>query len=367
MQGSIVRKGSVYYAVIALSHKKRKWYKGGDTRKAAQKVLREKLGELDAGTYKEIPKATFKEFVDHWLETYCESNLKPSTLRGYKRILDHDLSVFDNRKLTDITTGQLQAYVASRLKTVSAMTVSHEIMVLKLLFKHARKWGYVKISPAEDVDRPKIVSKEIEVLSPDEFKLLIDKVHPHFKTAFTTAFLCGLRAGELWALQWGDIDWASSRLYVRRSVWKGRFQTPKTKKSLRKIDLPQQLVQELKVWKLKCPVSEHDLVFPGLEGGIANHVNIANRHFYPALRRAGLRHVSFHSLRHSNASLRIQAGQNIKYVSDQLGHSTIKITLDVYGHLFDDVNFTRQQVEILDNSFDMNPPKVVNEIIIPVA
>ena len=100
--------------------------------------------------------------------------------------------------------------------------------------------------------------------------------------------------------------------------------------------------------------NENDLVFPGLEGGIANHVNIANRHFYPALRRAGLRHVSFHSLRHSNASLRIQAGQNIKYVSDQLGHSTIKITLDVYGHLFDDVNFTKQQVEMLENSFENN-------------
>jgi len=115
--------------------------------------------------------------------------------------------------------------------------------------------------------------------------------------------------------------------------------------------MPQQLVYELKRWKLACPVSEHDLVFPGLEGGIANHVNIVNRYFYPALRRAGLRHVSFHSLRHSNASLRIQSGQNIKYISDQLGHSTIKITLDVYGHLFNDVNFTRQQVELLDNSF----------------
>lgn len=355
MQGSIVKRGSTYYAVIALSHTKRKWYKGGDTRKAAQKVLREKLAELDSGTYRETPKSTFKEFVDHWLTTYGETNLKPSTLRGYKSILTVNMVGFHERKLTDITTGQLAAHVSNRLKGgASAMTMNHEVALIKLVFRHARRWGYLKISPADDLDRPKATSKEIEVLTPDEFRLFIEKVHPHFQTAFKTAFLCGLRAGELWALQWGDIDWQSSRLYVRRSVWKGRFQTPKTKKSIRKIDLPQQLVQELKVWKLACPVNQHDLVFPGLGGGIANHVNIANRHFYPALRRAGLRHVSFHSLRHSNASLRIQAGQNIKYVSDQLGHSTIKITLDVYGHLFDDVNFTRQQVEMLENSFDIN-------------
>jgi integrase len=119
----------------------------------------------------------------------------------------------------------------------------------------------------------------------------------------------------------------------------------------------------LKIWKLACPVSEHDLIFPGFEGGMANHVNTANRYFYPALRRAGLRHVSFHSLRHSNASLRIQAGQNIKYVSDQLGHSTIKITLDVYGHLFDDVNFTRQQVEMLENSYESSVKELENTML----
>ncbi len=108
---------------------------------------------------------------------------------------------------------------------------------------------------------------------------------------------------------------------------------------------------ELKRWKLACPVTDDDLTFPGIEGGAANHVNTVNRHFYPALRRAGLRKVSFHSLRHSNASLRIQAGQNIKYISEQLGHSTVRITLDIYGHLFNDVNFTRQQVELLEDSF----------------
>ena len=157
-----------------------------------------------------------------------------------------------------------------------------------------------------------------------------------YKTAFLTAILTGVRAGELWGLKWGDLDWNSKRLYVRRSVWKNDFQTPKSKNSIRNIDLPDNLVFELKKWKLACPISEHDLMFPSVEGQITCHDNAIKRHFNPALRKAELRHVSFHSLRHTNASLRIRAEQNIKYMSMQMGHSSVKITLDTYGHLFND-------------------------------
>ncbi|HVN96176.1 MAG TPA: tyrosine-type recombinase/integrase [Syntrophorhabdaceae bacterium] len=351
MKGSIQKKGSIYYAVIPIGGK-RKWYKGGDTKKDAQRILTEKLFEIDAGTYKEIPKTTFKEFAEFWLNSYVEGNLKPSTAKGYRDIVKKNLSHFDGRVLSEITTGQLQAYVTRRLRLVSAKTVCNDTMVMKLLFRHARKWGYLKLNPAEDVDRPKLKGTEVEILEPHELKQLLEKTDQRYQTAFLTAFLTGLRAGELWALKWSDIDWSSGKLFVRRSVWKGGFQTPKTRKSVRKVDMPQQLIQALKRWKLASPVGELDLVFPGIKGGTANHVNVMNRQFYPALRRAGLRQVSFHSLRHSNASMRIQGGQNIKYISEQLGHSTIRITLDIYGHLFNDVNFTKQQVELLESSFE---------------
>lgn len=365
MRGSIQKKGDVYYAVIPIDGK-RKWIRGGSAKKDAERVLNENLHEVDAGTYKELPKTTFGEFSDLWLKSYVQGNLKPSTIKSYGDILTKKLCYFDSRRLSEITTGQLQAYVANRLKDparkrskqnldtfvpVTAKTVCNEIMVMKELFRHARKWGYIKINPAEDVDRPKTNSAEIEILTPDEFKKLFAKTHSHYQTAFLTAFLTGLRAGELWALKWTDIDWNSKRIFVRRALWQGKFQLPKSKKAIRKIDITDELVGELKAWKLACPVNDDDLVFPGIDGGVANHVNTVNRHFYPALRRAGLRQVSFHSLRHSNASLRIQVGQNIKYISEQMGHSTVRITLDIYGHLFDDVNFTRQQVTLLEDSF----------------
>jgi integrase len=259
--------------------------------------------------------------------------------------------------MSDISTGQLQLYVSERLKKVSARTAIHEITLLKQMFKHALKWDYVKFNPAENLDRPKAEKSEIEILSPDEIEKFLPVTSGHYRVAFLTAILTGMRAGELWGFQWNDIDWNAKQICVKRSFWRGNFQSPKSKKSVRKIDVPDSLLLELKKWKLPCPISEHGLVFPDRNGNPTPHDNAIRRHFIPALRKAKLPKVSFHSLRHTNASIRIQSGQNIKYIQSQLGNSSINVTMDTYGHLFNDVNFSRQQVELLEQSF-----KTINHV-----
>jgi integrase len=353
MKGSIQKKGKIYYAVIAINGK-RKWYRGGDTKKSAQKVLNDHLYEIGQGTYKEIPKMKFNDYSKKWLKSYAEVSVKPSTLKSYKDIIKRLFKpAFGNFYLTDISTGQLQSFVADRSKDVSAKTACNEIVVMKEMFKHALRWGYLKQNPAEYVERPRLTKKEIEILSPDEAeKLWTDKNKDNvYRVAFLAGFLTGMRAGEIWGLQWTDIDWNSKQIYVRRSLWKGQFQTPKSKCSIRKIDMTDRLVYELKRWKLACPVNDHDVVFPSPEGKLSIHDNVAKRYFNEALRKAKLRQVSFHSLRHSNASLRIHVGQNIKYIQSQLGHASINITMDIYGHLFNDANFNRQQADLLDGSY----------------
>jgi integrase len=107
-------------------------------------------------------------------------------------------------------------------------------------------------------------------------------------------------------------------------------------------------IKRLKVWKLRCPPNEHDLIFPSPEGSITQDDNMMKRVFIRALEKAELRQVSFHSLRHSNASIRIKQGQNLKYLSKQMGHASVAFTLDVYGHLFtDDQEFLREQAGLL--------------------
>ncbi len=218
---------------------------------------------------------------------------------------------------------------------------------LKFMFKHALQWGYIKNNPTDNLIRPKVEKSEVELLQPEELEMLIEHSEHPYKLAFLTAFLTGMQAGELWGLQWRDIYWNGRQIHVRRSLWNHHFQKPKTKNSIRRIDTTEKLVKELRLWKLACPVSEHDLMFPSPEGKATMHNNAMKRYFYPALRRSGLRQVSFHSLRHSNASLRMMSGQNIKYIQSQLGHSSINMTLDVYGHLFNDMDFNKKQVELL--------------------
>ncbi|MBI4377603.1 MAG: site-specific integrase [Nitrospinae bacterium] len=350
MKGSIQKKSKIYYAVIPLNSK-RKWIRGGDTKKDAQRVLNDKLAEINQGTYREVIKATFMDFSETWLKDYAEVKVKPSTFAGYKDIIAKLLNpTFGYFNLVDITTGLLQAHISERLKTVSAKTVCNEIVVIKEMFKHALRWGYLKSNPAEYLERPRLTKPEIEILNPDEVEKLLE-ISNHYRIAFLTGFQTGMRAGELWGLQWTDIDWNSAQIHVRRSLWKKQFQTPKTKYSIRKIDMTERLIHELKRWKLACPINEDNIVFPSPEGKLSLHDNVVKRYFNQALRKTGLRQVSFHSVRHTNASMRIQAGQNIKYIQTQLGHASINITLDIYGHLFNDVNFNRRQVELFENSF----------------
>lgn len=350
MKGSIQKKGKIYYAVFAVGAR-RVWKKGGKTKADAQRVLNENLYELDNGTYKSVPKQTFGKFAEMWLEAHKAVKLKDSTAVYYGGVIER-LASLNDRQMADITTGDLQVRITERLKLVSPNTARNDVTVIKLLFADARKWGYVKVDPAKDLDRPKRKKASIELLSPDEVGIFLNSCDRGlYRVAFLTAIRTGLRAGELWGLQWGDIDWRSKQIHVRRSVWARTFQTPKSDHSVRKVDVPDSLLSELKAWKLACPISEHDLVFPTKKGGITKHDCAIKRHFLPALRRAGLRHVSFHSLRHTNASMRIQAGQSPKYMSQQLGHSSIQITMDIYGHLFKDTDFARQQVDLLEAGF----------------
>nr|MDA8085715.1 site-specific integrase [Nitrospiraceae bacterium] len=273
MSGSIQKKGKVYYAVIAVNGK-RKWYRGGPTKKDAQRELNERLTEIDNGTYREIPKISFGQYTEVWKRDYAEISLKPSTKKVFYDIIDRLLlPAFSNYQLNTISTGQLQAYVSARAKIVKPNTVRNEVTTIKLLFKYAAKWDYTRQNPADHLERPKIDKPEIEILSPDEFELFITGVERPYRTAFLTAFLTGMRAGELWGLQWGDIDWNAKQIHVKRSLWNHQFQKPKTKNANRKIDMTERLIHDLKAWRLACPANQHELVFPSPEGFPSMHTN----------------------------------------------------------------------------------------------
>jgi len=294
-------------------------------------------------------KLTFKQFAEKW-EQVKTTNVKPSTMSRYKNVITRLFNPqFGEKLLAEIKTQELVEFFAGRRKEVGApKTAINEIALMKMMFHEAKKWGYLTSNPAAELERPRNRDHEIKILTPAELSLLVANTEDHYRTAFRTAIMTGIRAGELWALQWPDFQPATRQLFVRRTVWNGEFQAPKTKNAKRAIDLTNEMVHELKVWKLRCPPNPHNLLFPSPEGSITQHDNMMKRVFIPALQRAGLRQVSFHSLRHSNASIRIRKGQNLKYLSKQMGHSSVAFTLDVYGHLFtDDQEFLQEQAGLL--------------------
>ena len=149
--------------------------------------------------------------------------------------------------------------------------------------------------------------------------------------------MTGMRRGELLALQRGDIDWHGGQIHVRRALYKRRFVTPKSRKGLRAIDMAPTLAHTLQGHLLQVADARDALVFPAKRGKPLDPDNLVKREFQPALVRAGLRQIRFHDLRHTYASLLINNGENIKYIAEQMGHASVQITLDRYGHLFPNV------------------------------
>jgi integrase len=184
-----------------------------------------------------------------------------------------------------------------------------------------------------------------DILSPDEIRQLLSSLEADLflRTLTAMAFITGARQGELLGLAWDHVDLDEGRIRIARSVGyarKGseaiapRFYPPKTKAGRRTIAIPPELVSMLRMWKLACPPSELGLVFPDEAGQPFRCAQLLRRRFHPALKRAGLRQVKFHSLRHSCASTLIAEGAPVTEVQHQLGHKNPAITLSVYSHWF---------------------------------
>lgn len=328
----------------------------GSTKKEAN----EKCGKIEKkirqGTYtpiKDMP--LFPKVADKWLASR-EPNLRHNTFRNYKGHVENYLKPhFKRFKINHVNFDAIETFKAKalkgelpaedkRFKMVSPPTLRKILITLGGILKYAVRRRYIDYNPVREVEKPKArtihdESYEMVVLQAVDIRTLLKNAESQKdKILFMTAALTVLREGELLGLKWDDIDWFNNQIHVRRTYNNGRFYDPKTKYSKRKVDLAPELVLELKKWKLACPKGELNLVFPTEIGTPESQSNMLKRRFHPALRRAGLAKIRFHDLRHTYASLLIDQGENPKYIQTQLGHSSIQITMDVYGHLMDNVN-----------------------------
>jgi integrase len=341
-------------------------------RLAAQALLSKRLAEVSRGQHQPLShRPLFSEVCTRFLES--KVSLRPSTLRSYRGLIDCYLDpYFGKWKVQTISTADVERFrfeltqglpapimkafaerrisanpkwskarakqEAARIKP-GVRTINKALTLLVMLLNYASKHQWVDSNAAEHVDRlrdtrsPDEQAIDGNILAPNEIGRLLDAMPDGvYRMIVQTAAFTGARQSELIGLQWGDIDWASRKVHIRRAWREGRMTLPKSRNSTRRIDLPEHLVSELRRWKLRCPRSEPDLVFPNESGRPLSHSNLLSRGLYPALRRAGLRRVRFHDLRHSYASMMLASGADVVRVSRLLGHASPTVTLNVYAH-----------------------------------
>jgi integrase len=212
--------------------------------------------------------------------------------------------------------------------------------------EQAVKEGLVSRNVAEAVELPKDRKKEFTPLTPKQVRQFLTSIKgDRLYAAFLLELGTGLREGELFALRWQDIDFKNGVLTVRQTLTrvKGQpvFKEPKTEKSRRTVPIPQDILSELKVHRarqaqeklLLGPMyQDKDLVFATVDGRPLEKRSFL-RHFEDLLAKSGLPHVRFHDLRHTYATLLLQAGEHPKVVQELLGHAQISTTLDIYSHV----------------------------------
>jgi integrase len=258
--------------------------------------------------------------------------------RGIARL--HVIPLLGGMKLSRLTRPMVEAFRDELVRTRSRAMAAKGVRALASIVAESMRRGLVSQNVAADVrvSRPSRDRDKVEIPTRDEIRAMLAAVDSDFKPMLMTAVFTGLRASELRGLRWSDIDLKGATLTVSQRVdqW-GNAGPPKSAAGRRTVPIPAALVQVLREWRLRCPRGPLGLAFPDSRGGFQVHKNILTRRYYPAQKRAGLqRRYSFHALRHFAASTFIAQKVDLKRLSGWLGHSTVTLTVDRYGHLLHD-------------------------------
>lgn len=317
----------------------------GATKKQAEEELDTYKELVRKGTYISVKKVPLvSEVAQEWIE-FKRPKVRETTWEVYEGHIRNHFGDLNGLKVNRITVAMVEKFITERqAQGMNIGTLWKILVTLGQILSYAVRHKYLDHNPLKEAERPRGQGKEkqdesIRVLTPAQLNGFLGQLDTQkYRTLFMLAVFTGARQGELLGLKWSDIDWEAKQVYIQRTFNKGRFFVPKTKGSWRRIDLAPVMVRELKKWRLACPTNDLDLVFPNEAGEPMNYSNMVQRHFLPALKAADLPRIRFHDLRHTNASLCLENGENIKYIQTQLGHASPTITLNIYAHLMKDRN-----------------------------
>ena len=285
-------------------------------------------------------RATVVEMAEAWYEAQLQ--IKATTRSGYRYSLDrHILPTWGSYRLTEISHGAVQSWVAVLGKTLGPSTVRQIYLVLAGVLKFAVRDGRLPKSPADDIQLPRLVKRPHGYLTHSQVRLLSEQSAPWSDLILLLAYT-GLRWGEMAALSTDRIDFERRRLDISDAVTEVRgalvWGTPKNHER-RSVPVPALVLDGLITRSKLAEPSEP--LFRGADGGVVRAGNFRSRVFNAAVSRCmeadgSFPRITIHDLRHTAASLAVSSGANVKAVQRMLGHSSAAMTLDVYADLFDD-------------------------------
>jgi integrase len=317
--------------------KRREGTSDGLTRAQAEKALR-RLLEEGRPTVPAEQRIDLAEAAERYLLHLERKGRKASTLEDYRSFLRvHLVPFFGGKSLDTITPTDVEAFIAAeRRDGRSAKSILNYLSVLHSIFaygEHPRR-SWCRHNPVKLAEgKPEAEeSADIRYLDQEEVEALVaatpdDVLGPTERVIYLTAAMTGLRQGELLALRWQDVDWIAARLRVRQNYVRGEFGTPKSKRSTRSVPLADRVAAELERHFQRSPFQgDDDLVFPHPLTGTPLDSSKLLKRFKQSLKRAGLRELRFHDLRHTFGTAMAGAGVPMRTLQEWMGHRDLKTT-----------------------------------------
>ncbi len=384
MTASLQEKNSKYYIVVNCSdedgNRSQKWYPTGldvskTSRKKAEQYMRNKVLELETAPKKPSRKPRdpkprgeigddrgsfilFSNYVRYWLDLIEKrKRVDTVTIQGYRITANkHVLPYFDDLriKLADVDKKTLQRFFDAKADTMrsdgkgklSANSIKHIKNVVSLALKEAVKEDLIPANPCSCVEIPRIEPHQANYYNAQQIRALFDAMQGDvLEPLIKITMLYGLRRSEVLGIKWDSIDFAQRRLTILHTVSKVtktvEKDKTKNKSSRRSFPLSDETLEIFEMLKEQEEENRllfgrgydrNDYVFKWPDGK-PFAPDFVTRHFSNLLRNNGLPHIRFHELRHSCASLLLNNGSTLKDVQEYLGHSNIKTTADIYGHL----------------------------------
>ncbi len=319
----------------------------GDSKAEVQAKLQTLQADASKGVLGDADRMTLAAYLHSWLETTARLTCAFSTYDRYKRVVNRQLLPhLGGVKVAKLAPVHIHTLLAQLEKAgESAWARKMAVKVLGIALRRARRLRLIVRDPCEDVPLPRPEAHELQTFTEEQVRTFLKASEGRrYHALFAVALGAGLRRGELLGLQWPDIDFDKETLTVRRTLIQVSRQyllkEPKSRNGRRTLRLPRFVLDALRDHQ-KRMLAEGNIaaaVFCTRTGKFLHNGTLHRDIFKPILKKAKLPDVRFHDLRHTHASILLARGESIKAISRRLGHSSIKLTLEVYCHLLPDAD-----------------------------